>query len=195
MDIEVANKVWNEGWTLDIDFIEDTIHQLDLAANSKILDIGTGAGVMAVILALSGFDVLTGQPQEEYEEHGSEEGYPDWREAARAFGVAHKITYQYLDAEQLPFPAASFDGVFLYNTLHHIPGKEKALNEFLRVVRPDKVVCIIEMNENGNRHFREKYGFVDKAVVDPRDLVKGHEIDLEFIPGEFSNACIMRKTR
>jgi SAM-dependent methyltransferase len=197
MNLEVANKVWGEEWTLDINFINDTIHQLDLTKNSKVLDIGTGAGIMTMSLALNEFEVLTGEPDKEYEDYEEHEGhegceYPDWREAVKVFGVEHKIIYQYFNAERLPFSTESFDGVFLYDTLHHIINKEKALSECLRVVKPKKVVCIIEMNANGNTYSREKYGFTDGRVVDPRDIIKGDDIVFEFIPGEFSNAYLLR---
>ena len=75
MNLEIANKVWGEKWTFDLEFIDDIIHQLDLTKNSKILDIGTGAGIMAVILALNGFDVLTGEPEQEYEEYEEHEDH------------------------------------------------------------------------------------------------------------------------
>ena len=161
MDLEDAKEIWGEEWTLDITFINETLHQLNLTNDSKILDIGTGAGIMVVSLALDGFDVLTGEPEEEYERHKGHEGhevheYPDWRKAAKAFGVGHKIRYQHFNAEHLPFSTESFDGVFLYDTLHHIKNKERALNECLRVAKPKKVVCIIEMNENGNIYFLRK---------------------------------------
>ena len=154
MNLEIANRVWGEEWTLDIGLIEYAIHQLDLAENSQVIDIGTGAGVMAVSLALNGFDVLTGEPEGEYEEHQEHEdhlgyGYPDWRKAAKTFRVEYKIRYQYLNAEHLTFPNESFDGVFLYDTLHHITNKEVALSECLRVLKPNNVVCVVEMNENG----------------------------------------------
>ena len=198
MDLEIANRVWGEEWTLDISLIDDVIHQLNIVENSKVIDIGTGAGVMSVSLALNGFDVLTGEPEGEYEEHHEHEyhlghGYPDWKEAAKAFRVEHKIRYQHLNAEHLTFPNESFDGVFLYDTLHHIENKEAALNECLRVIKSHKVVCIIEMNENGNIHFQEKHDFPPEIMVDPRDFIGVKGIVSKVIPGEYSDAYFFKK--
>ena len=197
MNIEIANRVWGEEWTLDISLIEDAIHQLDLAENSKVIDIGTGAGVMAVSLALNGFDVLTGEPEGEYEEHREHEyhlghGYPDWEEAVKAFGVEHKVRYQYLNAEHLTFPDESFDGVFLYDTLHHIENKKAALSECLRVLTPHNAVCIVEMNENGNIHFQDEHGFQPEIVVDPRNFIGSGVVVSKLILGLYSNAYFLK---
>ena len=40
------------------------------------------------------------------------------------------------EAEQLPFPAGSFDLVFGHAVLHHLPDIERAFAEFARVLRP-----------------------------------------------------------
>ncbi len=63
------------------DFAKDaTINNLNLDKNSKIFDIGTGLGAMVILLALNGFDVLTGEPEvnperDEWENHISIETF------------------------------------------------------------------------------------------------------------------------
>jgi ubiquinone/menaquinone biosynthesis C-methylase UbiE len=56
--------------------------------------------------------------------------------AASARSLDLEVRTVELDAEQLPFADASFDLVFGHAVLHHIPGLERALAEFHRVLRP-----------------------------------------------------------
>ena len=112
---------------------------------------------------------MTGEPGEGeewkgHEAHGHEghEGYGgehDWRRRAEALGVGHRIRYQPLNAEHLPFPSESFDGVFLYDALQHIQNRRKALAECIRVTRPNGIICVIETNESGIEYYREEEGF------------------------------------
>jgi ubiquinone/menaquinone biosynthesis C-methylase UbiE len=44
--------------------------------------------------------------------------------------------FQIADAEQLPFPDASFDLVYSHGVLHHTPDIEAAIGEIRRVLRP-----------------------------------------------------------
>jgi SAM-dependent methyltransferase len=48
------------------------------------------------------------------------------------------------DARALPFPAASFDHVFVCFLLEHLPDPLAALRELRRVLRPDGTVTVIE---------------------------------------------------
>lgn len=47
------------------------------------------------------------------------------------------------DAENLPFPANSFDLVYSWGVLHHTPDTVKAVEEIYRVVRPGGAICIM----------------------------------------------------
>ena len=62
-------NIWGREWSHDIDFVSKVIHHLKLEKDCKILDIGTGQGIMAVNLALNGYEVITGEPEEGHEAH------------------------------------------------------------------------------------------------------------------------------
>ena len=56
------------------------------------------------------------------------------------------------EAEELPFPNASFDLVFGHAVLHHIPDLERAFSEFARVLRPGGAVAFCgEPSRHGDR--------------------------------------------
>jgi SAM-dependent methyltransferase len=200
MNLEDARQIWGEEWTHDIDVIDEAILQAGLSENARVLDVGTGFGIMATSLAVGGYDVLTGEPEddtewreglEDHEGHGHADF--DWREAARKLGVEHRITFQHFDARELPFPDGSFDGVFLYDALQHIGDRAAALSECIRVTAPGGMVCVIETNRNGIRHFEETEGFTID-YVDPRNLIRDGGILVEVVEGELSDAYVLRRT-
>lgn len=47
--------------------------------------------------------------------------------------------YVAVSSEKLPFPDSSFDAVFSYATHEHIPALEQALNEIIRILKPNGV--------------------------------------------------------
>lgn len=50
------------------------------------------------------------------------------------------VEAQVADAEQLPFPDASFDLVMGHAVLHHLPNLDRAFDEFFRVLKPGGMI-------------------------------------------------------
>ena len=207
MKLDAVKKLFPEGFTLEMDFLDETIKKLNLPTDAKVLDIGTGYGIMAILLALNGLDVLTGQPEVDQEwdqlkeelgenthhdEHHHHETGSDWKESAKKAGINHKIKFQYLDAERLSFSAESFDGVFLYDALQHIKNREVALSECLRVTKPSGSVCAIETNKKGIEYYQKMEGFTID-YIDPRDLLEPKTFSTEVFTGKLVNAYVVRK--
>ncbi|GAB5468675.1 MAG: hypothetical protein Kilf2KO_17050 [Rhodospirillales bacterium] len=119
---------------------------LDLAADAKILDVGTGGGNFAIFLALQGFQVLTGEPEAD----GSRYARQDWAAKAQAVGVLEQIRFQPFTAEALPFETGSFDAVFFFGVLHHVEEAQRGavLQEALRVANSDGAVVVFEPTED-----------------------------------------------
>jgi SAM-dependent methyltransferase len=54
-------------------------------------------------------------------------------------------------AEQLPFPAASFDGVYCVNAIHHFDRPRAFIAEACRILRPGGRLAVIGMDPHGRR--------------------------------------------
>lgn len=100
--------------------------QRGVRPGARVIVVGCGSGREAAALAgqlsaaVVGIDVLDG-----------------FDPAARQYA-----TLQLGDAQALDFADASFDVVFSYHALEHIPDPHRALQEMARVLRPGGVFCV-----------------------------------------------------
>jgi SAM-dependent methyltransferase len=113
-----------------VDAVRTDVRALVVTAGSeRAVDVGTGAGTLALALAplvreVVGVDVV-----------------PELLEAARREAPAN-VTFVEGDATALPFERASFDIGVTRRTLHHIPRPELVVAELARVVRPGGTVLV-----------------------------------------------------
>lgn len=199
MSLEKLKKAVPHEFTGDIDFIDESVKKLNLDKKAKILDIGTGFGIMAIILALNGYNVLTGEPEDDpgreewghSDDHHAEHGY-NWERAARAVGVKDRIKYQYFDAQDQNFPDESFDGIFVYDALQHVKDRKLALRECVRIMKSDGLVSVIETNKEGIRHYQETEGWAPD-YVDPREILDQDDVSIEVMSGQHVNMYVLRK--
>jgi ubiquinone/menaquinone biosynthesis C-methylase UbiE len=104
---------------------------LDLSGDERALDVGTGAGALALGLAslvqgVIGVDIV-----------------PELLEEARKRAPAN-VEFADGDAYELPFPSDAFDLVSTARTLHHVQRPELVLAEMNRVLRPGGTMLVVD---------------------------------------------------
>lgn len=116
---------------------------LYLGPDQRVLDVAAGQGASAIHLAQRfGCSVLGIEYSSVAVENASQ--------AALAAGVAHLVTFEQGDAENLPAPAASFDVVLCECAFCTFPQKAMAASEFVRVLRPGGRVGLSDLTRKGD---------------------------------------------
>jgi ubiquinone/menaquinone biosynthesis C-methylase UbiE len=124
---------------------------IDLAAGRDVLEVGCGTGlvlerVARVARRAEGVDLS-----------------PGMLEHARLRGLSVREG----DATAIPCPDASFDVVYAFKVLAHIPDVDRAIAEMFRVVRPGGHVLVEVYNRNSLR-------FVSRALAGARRIGASH---------------------
>lgn len=126
----------------DVDAMRSRVVECGRPVTGEVLDVGTGPGRLAILLAKEGgAEVAT----VEFEGEGIEVA----RRNARAAGVEDRIRFLQGDAARLPFPVESFDLVASANLIHHMAEPARAVGEMVRVCRPGGRVVVADMNPAG----------------------------------------------
>jgi ubiquinone/menaquinone biosynthesis C-methylase UbiE len=97
-------------------------------AGSVVLDAGCGTGVHSIRVARAGFHVKAIDISKTVLE--------DARRRATSEGVVDKIDFEVADLTKLQFGDASFQTIFSWGVLIHVPDIDKALVEMVRVLKP-----------------------------------------------------------
>lgn len=102
----------------------------------RILDVGTGPGLFAILLAEAGFSVTA----VDYTEAMLEE--------ARQNAASHDCGVHFLlaDAEALPFEAETFDVVVTRNLTWNLPHPDRAYREWVRVLKGEGLLLNFDAN-------------------------------------------------
>src|SRR3990172_3050587 len=84
-------------------------------------------------------------------------------EIARRNNVNASISFSVMDATKLEFQNDSFDAVFDFGMIHHVPNWRDCVNEVCRVLRPGGVFMAEELSAES---FRNLPGRLGKALLD-----------------------------
>ena len=108
------------------------VSRFDVGAEHTLLDVATGTGAVAAALAQrTGCAVV-----------GLDQSAEMLAEARRR--VPPRVTLVLGDAEQLPFPDASFDGLAVTYLLRYVDDPAATLRELARVVRSGRTIASLE---------------------------------------------------
>ncbi|MFC0599870.1 SAM-dependent methyltransferase [Streptomyces palmae] len=105
------------------------IKRLGVGPGDRVLDIGCGVGGPGVRLAqATGAEVVGVNVSRKQVEKANE--------LAESAGISGKVTFQHGDAMALPFEDASFDAVWMLESVMQMPDRAAAFAEAARVLRP-----------------------------------------------------------
>ena len=125
-------KVWSQALDARIQLHFEGRRRKDI----HVLDVGTGPGFFAILLAELGYRVTavdyTGAMLEQAR-----------RNAGR---LAEKITFQQMNAEELSFPDGSFDGIVSRNLTWNLSKPEQAYAQWVRVLKQDGLLLNFDAN-------------------------------------------------
>lgn len=81
--------------------------------------------------------------------------------AAANHPAAAQFEFRQVDAQEIPFPDATFDGVVANHMLYHVPDRQRALAEIRRVLKPGGQFFAAT---NGENHMAEQWILADEFV-------------------------------
>lgn len=121
-----------------------------------ILDVGTGTGVIASLLAELGHKVMGVDIAEDMLRQA--------REKAARMGL--NLEFQLGDAEKPGFKEASFDAVISRHVVWTLPNPEKAMAEWKRLLKPGGQLVIMDSNNGKGMSIGKKiWRFCGKILV------------------------------
>lgn len=159
--IAPAYDFMNRAMTFGIDKLwrRRAVGMLRRAAHDRILDVATGTGDLALLLAkklnpslITGIDL-------------SERMLEIARQKAEKAGLPVEIIFQKADCLNMPMPDGSFDCVTVAYGVRNFEHLNDGYREMLRVLRPGGTLCVIELSTPTSPIVRPLYNFYTRHII------------------------------
>jgi demethylmenaquinone methyltransferase/2-methoxy-6-polyprenyl-1,4-benzoquinol methylase len=136
---DLVNRVLSLG--VDRGWRRKTVRALGLGGGARVLDVATGTGDLAILVARTHADatVVGVDPSRGMLAVGADK-------VARA-GLGARERLEHGDAQALPFPDGSFDAATIAFGIRNVPDRALGLREMARVTRSGGRVAILELGE------------------------------------------------
>lgn len=134
-----------------VDLYQVAIDKLKLTGHEDILDVGCGSGELLTAL-----------------KSRNHQGRLVGSDISSTIFSAKGIEFHQASADQLPFADNSFDLIFSFFMLYHLPDKQKTLKEWSRVLKPNGTLVIATSsakNKLKHKKFKKRMAKVLGAEV------------------------------
>lgn len=135
------------------------VQRLAPSDGQRVLDIGCGIGKPALRLAGA-------HPVEVVGVSVSPRQIELANARAVEASVADRVRFELADAQQLPYPDASFDAGWFLESLIHMPDKPQAVAEAARVLRPGATLVVADMFHEPGTDWSEIHPLVTAVTLD-----------------------------
>ncbi|WP_053990228.1 bifunctional demethylmenaquinone methyltransferase/2-methoxy-6-polyprenyl-1,4-benzoquinol methylase UbiE [Mangrovimonas sp. TPBH4] len=150
------NRVISFG--IDIKWRNKVVDIVTKKQPTKVLDIATGTGDLAITLTKSGAKEIIGL---DISDGMLEVG----RKKVAAKNLDDTISMVLGDSESLPFQDNTFDAITVAFGVRNFENLEQGLSEILRVLKPNGVFVILETSVPTKTPFKQGYKFYTKYIL------------------------------
>jgi ubiquinone/menaquinone biosynthesis C-methylase UbiE/broad specificity phosphatase PhoE len=145
--VQVVN-VYNRVLTADVDLYDQTREQrmrhlvkfANLPKNLRVMDVGTGTGRLALLLAEEGANEVVG-----VDISPAMLEMAEYLRLSSASPAAQRVSFRLAAAQQMPFRSENFDAIVCRLVLHHTHKPEQILQELARLLKPGGILILAEL--------------------------------------------------
>jgi ubiquinone/menaquinone biosynthesis C-methylase UbiE len=162
---------------IESNFLKRTFEKIP-CKKIKVLDVACGTGRMLP-------EVFSIEKEIEYIGFdSSEEMTKHLKDKSKKMGIEKKVKIKIGDATKIPFEDNSFDIVYSYHLLWHIPKEEqkKIINEMLRVCKKEGFIIFDILNKNfvyekiKKKHSKDLYKFTFNEL---KEIISSKKVEIE----------------